>query len=251
MTGVPDGIDQTMLNARIASGILADVEVGAGCTVAAAPGATFTNVVFESTKFRDAELSCATFSECVFRSCVLRNADLSDCRFERCRFYDADEELTCDFSYADLRRARFERCDLTTAKLVRVRAYGIELVSCLAAGADWSDADFRLSTGAFSSATFESCNLTYADFSRTDLAECALTGCRLNHAVFHDAVLRAADLSGTAFESIEARGLVLAGADLRGATFNNLDPREMDLTGVRVEPEQGFALLQAMGIEVG
>lgn len=206
---------------------------------------------FDVVSFREAGLSGARFLDCTFVNCTFRSADLTDCRFEGCRFYDGERDLACDFSYADLRRSRFERTDLTTAKLQRTRAFGIELVTCQATGADFSDADFKLGTGAFCSATFDGCNLAYADFSRTNLTECVLTGCRLNHAVFHNAVLERADLSGTALESIEAKGLVLAGADLRGATFNNLNPREMDLTGVRVDPEQGLELLRAMGIEVG
>ena len=245
-------LDQAALDRALAKGALARVEVGRGCRVAGGDRVvTCEDVVFHATVFRDASLSGARFSQCTFLGCLFRSADLADAVFESCRFYDPDEEIACDFSYANLRRARFERADLTTSKFTRVRAFGIEVVNCQATGADFSDADFALGHGDFSQASFDSCNLAYADFSRTGLDECALTGCRLHHAVFHDASLRGADLSGSALENIEGRGLVLAGADLRGATFNNLDPRVVDLTGVRIDPEQGLELLRAIGIEVG
>ena len=243
-------LNQTALDAALAAGALHDVRIY-GLKIAAARGLAATNVVFDATEFRQSDLAAARFCDCVFLGCSFRSADLTECRFEGCKFYDADSERTCDFSYADLRRSQFERCDLTTAKLVHVRAFGIELKACQCSGAELADADFALGTGNFCSATFDGCNLAYADFSRTNLTECTLVGCRLNHSIFNDASLERADLSGAALESIEGRGLVLIGADLRGATFNNLNPREMDLTGVKVDPEQGLLLLAAMGIEVG
>ena len=235
------------LDDALASGKLHDVTVG-DRRIEEAAGLDAVNVTFDSTSFRQAQLAGARFADCTFISCSFRSADLTDCRFENCRFFDSATDSKCDFSYADLRRSRFERCDLTTAKLTHARTFGLELVSCQASGAEFDNADFGLGTGAFYSATFDGCNLAYADFSRVNLTECTLIGCRLTHAVFDDAALERADLSGSALENIEGRGLVLIGADLRGATFNNLNPREMDLTGVRVDAEQGMLLLQAMGI---
>ncbi len=245
-----NGIDQSGLEAALARRILRDTSVGA-LKLPEAPGLDATNSVFDGTNFRQAQLSGARFVDCTFYTCTFRSADLTDCRFESCRFFDATRDTRCDFSYADLRRSRFERCDLTTAKLTHARTFGVELVRCQASGAAFDNADFGLGTGSFYSATFDGCNLAYADFSRTTLTECTLVGCRLTHAIFDDAVLERADLSGSALENIEGRGLVLIGADLRGATFNNLNPREMDLTGVRVDAEQGMLLLLAMGIDVG
>jgi fluoroquinolone resistance protein len=244
-------IDQAALDRTLAKGTLARVEVGAGCRVSG--GATpiaCTEVVFRDTSFRESELAGARFVDCTFHGCLFRSADLSEAVFEGCRFYDADVERGCDFSYANVRRARFERTDLTTAVLTRVRAFGIEVLESQATGADFSDADFSLGHGEFAQATFDRCNLAYADFSRTTLDGCAMTGCRLHHALLHDASLQGADLQGSGLENIEGRGLVLAGADLRGATFNNLDPRAIDLSGVRIDPEQGLELLRAMGIVV-
>ena len=242
-------LDQDSLDAALASGKLRDVSVE-GCHIETAAGVETVNVTFAETSFRQADLAGASFCDCVFLACTFRSASLTDCRFDGCRFYDGESDRSCDFSYADLRRCRFDHCDLTTAKFPSVRAFGIELIACQASGADFGNADFGMGTGTFYSATFDACNLAYADFSRTNLTECVFTGSRLPHASFNDAVLERADLSGAALEGIEGRNLVLIGADLRGATFNNLNPREMDLTGVRVDPEQGLVLLQAMGIRV-
>ncbi len=245
-----DTIGQSELVRALARGKLHGMTVGA-LEVEEAPGLDAANVEFDGTNFRQAQLSGARFVDCTFDACTFRSADLTDCRFDGCRFFDAAREAKCDFSYADLRRSHFERCDLTTATFTHARVFGIEVVRCQASGAAFDSADFGLGTGAFFSATFDGCNLAYADFSKTTLTECTLVDCRLTHAIFDDAMLERANLSGSALENIEGRGLVLIGADLRGATFNNLNPREMDLTGVRVDVEQGMLLLTAMGIDVG
>src|SRR4029434_5187920 len=168
-------LNQTALDAALAAGALHDARID-GLEIAAARGLAATNAVFDATQLRQCDLAAARFCDCVFLGCSFRSADLTECRFEGCKFYDADSERTCDFSYADLRRSQFERCDLTTAKLVHVRAFGIELKACQCSGAELADADFALGTGNFCSATFDGCNLAYADFSRTHLTECTLVG---------------------------------------------------------------------------
>ncbi len=208
------------------------------------------NTHFERVNLRQAVLIGAHFVDCRFIDCTLRSSDLTDGHFERCRFYDADAQTSCDFSYAVLRNCKFEHCDLTTATCPRTRAYGIELHRCQASGIDFANADFSLGVGAFSSATFRDCNLSYADFSRTTLSGAVFTGSRLSHSVWHDASLNDANLSDCDLDNIEARGLDLRGADLRDARFNRLDPREIDLTGVRLYAEQGLEVLRTLGIKI-
>ncbi len=208
------------------------------------------NTQFEHVSLRQAELAGAHFIDCNFVDCTFRSSDLTDSHFERCRFYDADAQTACDFSYAILRNCKFEHCDLTTATCPRTRAYGIDLHRCQASGIDFSNADFSLAIGALSAATFRDCNLAYADFSRTTLTGAVFAGSRLSHSVWHDTSLSDADLSDCDLDNIEARGLDLRGADLRDARFNRLDPREIDLTGVRLHAEQGLEILRTLGIEI-
>lgn len=244
-------ISQQRFDACIAAGTLCDTLVGASIVwPEASNGLEIRNVAFDGTKFRQAVLADAHFVDCRFTDCSFRSSDLSDGRFERCQFYDADAQVSCDFSYAVLRNCRFEVCDLTTAVCTRTRAFGIELRRCQASGIDFSLADFSLSAGDFATATFTDCNLAYADFSKTVLSGAVFAGSRMSHSVWNDASLNDADLSGCELDNIEARGLDLRGADLRDARFNRLDPREIDLTGVRMDAEQGLEVLRTLGIEI-
>jgi fluoroquinolone resistance protein len=200
-------------------------------------------------------LAGSHFEHVDFEDCRFRAADLSACRFERCTFFTGDAPSTCDFSFADLRETVFDRCDLTTAVFIRTRAYGLELNQCQAQGIELRGADFSLAVpvglrSEVNHATFDGCNLSYADFSATDLTGCQLTDNRLIHSIWHNAVLERANLAGSTLDNIEGKGLVLRGADLRGCQFNNLDARQIDLTDVQVELEQGLTLLQTLGIVV-
>ena len=200
-------------------------------------------------------LAGSHFDHVEFEACRFRAAELSDARFEHCTFFTGEAPSNCDFSFADLRETVFDRCDLTTAVFTRTRAHGLELKQCQAQGAEFREADFSLAVpGAQRSgvnhATFDGCNLSYADFSRTDLTDCQLTDNRLIHSIWHNAVLERANLTGSTLDNIEGKGLVLRGADLRGCRFNNLDARQIDLTDVQVELEQGLTLLQTLGIQV-
>lgn len=205
--------------------------------------------------FSRCTLSGSSFHDVTFHDCRFRATELDDCRFERCEFFDPEQDTKCDFSFASLRDTVFEKCDLTTSLFVRTRAYGLTLSRCQAQGTEFTEADFSLAlpTGHDSDvchAVFDGCNLSYADFSGTDLTACRLTDNRLVHSVWHNAVLERAQLAGSTLDNIEGKGLVLRGADLRGCRFNNLDPREIDLTDVQVELEQGLVLLHTLGIDV-
>ena len=206
--------------------------------------------------FVDCDLEGVCFEECDFAGAVFRNANLAETQFIGCSFFTADPEATCDFSLATLRDATFERCDLTAAKLGRSHAYGLRLIGCNAGGLDLSYADFGLGIArrggetAFASATFEGCNLLWADFTGVNLNGCVLTKCRLVEAVFAEANLSGADLRDSDLSNIVARNVRLTGADLRGATFGNLDPRSVDLERVRIYPEQALMLLLPLQVDV-
>ena len=206
--------------------------------------------------FVDSDLEGACFEECDFAGTVFRNANLAETRFVGCSFFAAAPEATCDFSLATLREATFERCDLTAAKLGRSHAYGLRLLGCNAGGLDLSYADFgmgiprRGDEATFASATFEDCNLPWANFTGVDLNGCALTKCRLVEAVFAEANLSGADLRDSNLSNIVARHARLTGADLRGATFGNLDPRSVALERVRIYPEQALMLLLPLQVEI-
>ncbi|MYB39074.1 MAG: pentapeptide repeat-containing protein [Gammaproteobacteria bacterium] len=209
--------------------------------------------VFNGTDFTAADLNGVTFDGCDFIDVGFRRAELTDARFHRCSFFRAEPAASCDFSFANLRDATFERCDLTTAVMQNVRAFGLIMEGCVAGGIDFRGADFTLGrAGAkgLASATFNGCNMPWADFTGVTLSDCKLTGCRLMEAIFNQATLAKANLTGSDICGIEAHGLTLVGADLRGTTFNNLDVRATDLTGAKVRPEQALMLLTPLGIEI-
>ena len=240
-----------MLSDAVAKGGVRDASVHASIVWPdETTGLVVHNTHFEGVSFRQAVLTDAHFTDCRFVDCTFRSCDLGDSHFERCSFYDPDTQKSCDFSYAVLRNCKFEGCDLTTASCPKTRTFGIEMRRCQASGIDFTNADFTLGSGAFSTATFFECNLAYADFSQTTLTGAVFAGSRLSHSVWNNASLNEADLSGCELDNVEARGLDLRGADLRDARFNKLDPREIDLTGVRMYAEQGLEVLRTLGIEI-
>ena len=207
--------------------------------------------------FAGGVLEGVCFEECDFAGAVFRNANLAEAQFIGCSFFATEPETTCDFALSTLREATFERCDLTAARLERSRAYDLRLLDCNAGGLDLSYADFGLGIGgrggrdsSFASATFDGCNLPWADFTGVDLSGCALTKCRLLEAVFAEANLSGADLRDSELHNIVVRNAQLTGADLRGATFGNLDPRSVALERVRIYPEQALMLLQPLQVDV-
>ena len=211
---------------------------------------------FAGLDFVDGDLEGASFEECDFAGAIFRNANLTETRFAGCSFFTAEPEASCDFTFATLRDAAFQQCDLTAAQMSRSRAYGLRLVGCNAGGLDLSQADFGLGVAGrndespFASATFEDCNMPWANFTGANLNGCTLAKCRLVEAVFTEANLSGADLRESNLSNIVTRNLRLTGADLRGAVFANLDPRSVALERVRIHPEQALMLLQPLQVDV-
>jgi fluoroquinolone resistance protein len=150
--------------------------------------------------------------------------DLAGTRFENCRF------LRCGFARSDLREATFKNCGFADAEGQR--------------GANFAFA--RLDE-----ATFDNCNLAHARFEGADLSavrfnDCRLLGARFARARFHRAFGRKVVRTLVSFVDCN-----LELADLRGADLSGFDLRRLaDWTDLKINADQQFALLDALGVDV-
>ncbi len=216
--------------------------------------------------FRGASIDDAHLRRCDISGACFAGASVRDARFEHCRAYQPTasgerEPQPVDFRNADLRGAQFDHCDLSLGDFSGARLYDVVFRHCRLQGADFSRADFTLpvsyrasgrssnnGTNVLASATFDSCNMAYANLSHTTLCGCVLIHNRMIECALTNTRLDNADLRWSDLHNAHGSGMSLRGADLRHAVFNRLDPRLHDLAGVRLSPEQVPALLAPLGI---
>lgn len=229
---------------------------------------------FDRTDWAEADLSDWIFDDCSFEEVVFTGADLREARFENCRL------VRCNFTHADLREARFENIGgagkdaAAGCRFAYVRGEGTRFKDCDLShaafdGADLYDVGFentRLLGARFHRARFErvfsktrvetrgrfrDCNLELADLAELALSTCDFTRSRLREADLRGADLTEALLKDTDFFLAEIDGAKLDGADARGADFTGLDLRRLQsYAGLRIDPAQQYALLEALGVSI-
>ena len=192
---------------------------------------------FAERDLADLKLTACVFADAQLSAVLMQGARFTDCRFTRCRF-----------AHADLREARFVR-------------------------RNFADPDSHSGAqGAVSQrdqASFETCDLSFADIERSSLWAAAFSESNLRGARFHradfsralspktihtaatflrcnlelvdlsDAILRTCDLSGSSLREADLTGADLTGADLKGCDlFQALSAGAMragaDLRGAEV-----------------
>ena len=208
---------------------------------------------FRQHRFEADEVAGQQFERCLFLACDFSWLDLRECRFVDCRFYDREEELTCQLQGCDLREASFLRCDLTLANLSRSECLGLEMRDCQAMGIDLSQASFanRITPSSY----FCEAYLTGNNFSFANLASCLLERCELHGNRWQNANLSGTSLAGSdlrdgEFGQFDWQGVILSGCDLRGCDLPGLDLRRVDLSGVQICESQQQALLETIGLQI-
>ncbi len=239
-----------------------------------AAGATIQGEIIADFDWAEEDLSEAVFADCViadarfgavilegarFHRCrILRGrfarADLRETLFEDCSFADPGSHAGLTLAYCRVEQAVFRRCDLSFAKVDGCEMHGVTLEDCNLRGAHFQRNDFTRNLGrrrSAAAAMFRRCNFHLADLSEIALPGCDLPGSRfreadLTAANFEEADLHDADLFGAL--TAEAK---LAGADLRGAEISGLDITALaSRDGLKITPDQQYALLTALGIDV-
>jgi uncharacterized protein YjbI with pentapeptide repeats len=137
------------------------------------------------------KLEAGTYESCVFNNCDFSNTHLMKVNWIDCRFIN---------------------CELSNASLVECKLQDVIFEDCKLLGVDFSsvnsilfDAIFRESNLSFAQFVemkpkhirCESCNLTQADFTMSDLTECEFLGCNMEGVTFDQTILTKVDMSNS------------------------------------------------------
>jgi fluoroquinolone resistance protein len=199
-------------------------------------------------------LAGARFQRCRLIRPRFSHADLREAVFEDCLMADAAQQKGAAFAFTRLDEARFTRCDLTHARFEGADLYAVTMDACNLLGATISRSSFSRAFGRNvirTAATLTDCNFELADLSGARLAACDLSRSRFREADLSGADLEGANLTGADLFQAVVDGLKLAGADLRTAEISGLDLRRLaSYAAVKINPDQQYALLDAMGVDV-
>ena len=125
---------------------------------------------------------------------------------------------------------------------------------CNLTGAKFTKVDFSRVLGRKqieTRARFLACKMDFADLSESRLPGCSLAGTRLREADLSGADLTDADLRDCDLFQTLLDGAKLAGADLAGAEVSGLNLTILaGFAGLKVNDDQMFRLLDAMGVRV-
>jgi fluoroquinolone resistance protein len=216
-------------------------------------GASFADCVFKRVQFSNSVLADARFVNCRFVSCRFAHAELAGVEFESCGF-TAEDGKGCSFAFSDFKRAVFRACDLSLAVFERTELFAVEMRDCNLTGVKFIKVDFSraLSRKQIETrASFLACRMDLVDLSESKLPGCSLAGSRLREADLSGADLTDADLSDCDLFQAIVDGAKLSGADLTGAEVSGLNLTTLaGFAGLRINDEQMFRLLDAMGVSV-
>jgi fluoroquinolone resistance protein len=209
---------------------------------------------FADEDWSEHDLVGAHFENCRFLCCGFGRADLREAVFKNCGFADAEGQQGANFAFARLDEATFDNCNLAHARFEGADLYAVRFADCRLLGARFGRARFHRAFGrkvVRTVAAFTDCNLDLADLSGV-----GLQGCDLSNSRFQEADLSGADLEGANLTRADLFHAILddarlAGADLRDAEISGLDIRRLASSrDLKINADQQFALLDAMGIDV-
>ena len=230
------------------SGGVPDLESGR-----AYDGLDLSEADFAERDLSDAKFTGCTLTDAQISAAILQGARFTDCKFTRCRF-----------AHADLREATFVRCNFADPD---------------------SHSGVQIAFSQLDQATFDACDLSFADFSRTSawavkFQETNLRGARFHRADFtrvlsaktahtaatfarcnleladlSDAVLRTCDLSGSSLREADLTDADLEACDLTRCDFfqaltAGAKLAGADLRGAEVSGLDLTALVSHAGIKV-
>ncbi|WP_261817770.1 pentapeptide repeat-containing protein [Vibrio gallicus] len=164
---------------------------------------TFTDCNFSETTFKNCRFISCEFNGCNLSLLRLTNSRLTDIHFQQCKLVGVDWTLADWPSYHLDFELNFKQCVLNDNSLFGLTLHSLNLVDCKA-----HDMDFR--EGDFSHLTITYCDLTHAQFMRTNLQQSDFTESR-NYAI---------------------------------------NPFENNLKGAKFSRWEAFSLLESMGIEL-
>lgn len=203
---------------------------------------------------RGADFSEAAFSDCTFEPMRLASCKLVKTRLSGCSAFDAGKRKGCTFAFCDMHGAEVIKCNFATSTFERCDLYDFS-----AADSSFRGVSFRQSTftkaisrrSVLTKATFEGCNISFADLSGLFLQNCEFRSCKLSEASFIDTDLSHATMLACALDRAEWDRAKLRQADLRGSELAGLNLAVLaDYAGVRISDSEQSEILKQLGVDV-
>ncbi len=126
-------------------------------------GCTFTKTAFTGCKFRE-----CVFKECDLRLAQVRGSTFTNVQFEHSKAAGIDWTLSAWPKGGLFTPVHFVECDISLSLFVSLNLRKIQIVRCIAKGADFTEADLTQADCTYTDFTesrFWHTNLTEADFS--------------------------------------------------------------------------------------
>jgi fluoroquinolone resistance protein len=214
----------------------------------------FERCLFQSATIQAADFSEATFTDCRFEPSRFASCKWAKARLSGCSWFDADHKKGSTFAFCDLQAVEISKCNLATCTFERCDLYNLGAVDSSFRGAQFGHSTFSKAISrrvTVTKASFEGCNLGFADLSGLFLQSCAFRSCKFNEASFIDTDLGDATMIGCDLDRIDWERANLAGADLRGSSLSGLNLAVLaGYGGLKISDSEQAEILGRLGVEV-
>ena len=216
--------------------------------------ARFERCRFQTPTVRGADFSDAEFSDCTFEPMRIASCKLGKARLTGCSAFDAAKRKGCIFAFCDMHGAEVTKCNFATSTFERCDLYDLNAVDSSFRGTVFRQSTFTKAISrrpVLTKATFEGCNLSFADLSGLGLENCQFRSCKFSEASFIDTDLSHATMLSCALDRVEWDRAKLRQADLRGSSLGGLNLAVVaDYAGVRISDSEQSEILKQLGVEV-
>ncbi len=217
-------------------------------------GAIFDKCTARGLRFRSTNLDRSVIRECQLIDCVFSGGSLNEALFENCQLSNAERNGGTKFRFCQMPSSKFLHCDLTFSAFNGCNLFDVHMKECRLIGASFSKSSFAKQYSKrhiASRATFETCNLEYADLSETTLEKCRFVECRLRYADLKNTDLNNSVMLSCDFTEANLHGTDLSGADLRGSDLTGLNLTQLrSFQGMIVRQDQLYDLVSEIGVIV-
>jgi uncharacterized protein YjbI with pentapeptide repeats len=221
----------------------------------AAGARAFEGMLFSSAlDLHAADLSEATFTDCRFEPMRLASCKFAKARFVGCSWFDAEQRKGCTFAFCDLHAVEIAKCNFATCRFERCDLHNLRATDTSFRGVQFGQSTFSRAISKRSTltqASFENCNISFADLSGLFLPNGEFRSCKLSETSLIDTDLTGATLIGCDLDRIDWERAKLAKADLRGSNLSGLNLAVLaDYAGIMISESEQSEVLSTLGVNV-
>jgi fluoroquinolone resistance protein len=214
----------------------------------------FERCLFQSGTIQGADFSEASFTDCRFGPSRFASCTWAKARLSGCSWFDADEKKGCTFVFCDMQAVEIAKCNFATCSFERCDLYNLRATDTSFRGVQFGQSTFSRAISKRSTltkASFENCNISFADLSGLFLPNGEFRSCKLSETSLIDTDLTGATLIGCDLDRIDWERAKLAKADLRGSSLSGLNLAVLaDYAGVMISDSEQAEILGNLGVHV-